>query len=200
MSRLERALRDLVGRLTELGSRFAVVGGLAVSARTEPRFTQDADVCVAVQTDAEAEALIQRLRQGGYDVRAVVEQEAVGRIATVRLVTTKHHTEGVVLDLLFASSGIEPEIVEAAEVVEIFEGVRVPLATVPCLLAQKILARDDVERPQDRVDIVKLLGVAAEGDLVETERLLVLIESRGFARQRELVEDLRRLRDEFEDA
>ena len=200
MSRLESALRDLVGRLTDLGTRFAVVGGLAVSARTEPRFTRDADVCVAVQTDAEAEALIQRLRQEGYDVRTLVEQEAVGRIATVRLVTTERDAEGVVLDLLFASSGIEPEIVEAAEIVEIFEGTRVPLATVPCLLAQKILARDDVERPQDRVDIAKLLRVAADGDHVEAERLLVLIESRGFARRRELIGDLRRLRDEFEDA
>lgn len=200
MSRLESALRDLVGRLTDLGSRFAVVGGLAVSARTEPRFTRDADVCVAVHSDAEAEALIQRLRQNGYDVRTLVEQEAVSRIATVRLVTTERDADGVVLDLLFASSGIEPEVVETAEVVELFEGIRVPLATVPSLLAQKILARDDVTRPQDRVDIAKLLGVASRDDLLEVERLLVLIESRGFARQRDLLADFHRLRDELEDA
>lgn len=200
MSRLENALRLLVDRLTEFEARFAVVGGLAVSARTEPRFTRDADVCIAVDTDAEAEALVQQLRQGGYHVRALVEQEAVARIATVRLVTTQDDAEGLVLDLLFASSGIEPEVVEAADVVELFEGMRVPLATVPCLLAQKILARDDVARPQDRVDIVKLLGVAEDGDLVEVERLLGLIESRGFSRQRDLIEDLRRLREEFDDA
>ena len=106
----------------------------------------------------------------------------------------------MLLDLLFASFGIELEIVDASEIVEIFEGLSVPLATVPSLLAQKILARDDVERPQDRMDIAKLLGVAAEDDLLETERLLVLIEARGFARQRDLTADLRRLRDEFEDA
>jgi predicted nucleotidyltransferase len=200
MSRLEVALRDLVGRLIDLGARFAVVGGLAVSARTEPRFTRDADVCVAVHTDAEAEALIQRLRQEGYDVRALIEQEAVGRIAMVRLVTTERDAQGVVLDLLFASSGIESEIVDTAEVVEIFEGIRVPLATVPSLLAQKVLARDDVERPQDRVDIAKLLGVTSDGDLAEAERLLLLVESRGFARQRDLIADFRRLRDEFKDA
>jgi predicted nucleotidyltransferase len=200
MSRLEVALRDLVGRLIDLGARFAVVGGLAVSARTEPRFTRDADVCVAVHTDAEAEALIQRLRQEGYDVRALIEQVAVGRIAMVRLVTTERDAQGVVLDLLFASSGIESEIVDTAEVVEIFEGIRVPLATVPSLLAQKVLARNDVERPQDRVDIAKLLGVASDGDLAEAERLLLLVEARGFARQRDLIADFRRLRDEFKDA
>jgi hypothetical protein len=157
-------------------------------------------VCVAVYTDAEAEALIQRLRQEGYDVRALVEQEAVGRIAMVRLVTTERDAQGVVLDLLFASSGIEPEIVDTAEVVEVFEGIRVPLATVSSLLAQKVLARDDVERPQDRVDIAKLLGVASDGDLAEAERLLLLVEARGFARQRDLIADLGRLRDELDDA
>lgn len=40
---------------------FALVGGLAVSARTEPRFTRDADLAVALASDAEAEALIREL-------------------------------------------------------------------------------------------------------------------------------------------
>jgi predicted nucleotidyltransferase len=199
MSRLESALRDFVARLGALGARFAIVGGLAVSARTEPRFTRDADVCVAVDTDAEAEGLIQRLRNEGYEVRALVEQEAVGRIATVRLVTRKREAEGVLLDVLFASSGIEHEIVEAAETIDVFEGLSVPLATVSCLIAQKILARDDTTRPQDRVDIARLLEVASEVDLVEAHRLLQLIEARGFARGRNLVADFRRMRSEFDD-
>jgi hypothetical protein len=37
---------------------FALVGGLAVSIRTEPRFTRDADLAVALANDAEVEALI----------------------------------------------------------------------------------------------------------------------------------------------
>jgi hypothetical protein len=43
------------------GVRCALVGGLAVSARTEPRFTRDADLAVAVASDAEAESLIRAL-------------------------------------------------------------------------------------------------------------------------------------------
>lgn len=58
MSGLEAALASLLARLTEQQARFALVGGLAVSVWTEPRFTRDADVCVAVESDIEAEGLI----------------------------------------------------------------------------------------------------------------------------------------------
>jgi len=193
MSRLEHALRDFIGHLADLDVPFAIVGGLAVSARTEPRFTRDADVCVALDTDAEVEALIKRLRARGYEILSLLEQEAVDRIATVRMTATKAEAEGVILDLLFASSGIEREIVDTAEEIDLFEGLAVPVAAVPGLLAQKVLARDDTRRPQDRLDIAKLLEVASEADRSETERLLALIQVRGFARKRSLVEDFRQV-------
>ena len=174
-----------------------MVGGLAVSARTEPRFTRDADLCVAVESDVEVMALIRMLRGDGYQVLALVEQEALGRAATVRLVSGGQEATGVVLDLLFASSGIEPEIVDGAELADVFEGLSVPLATVAALLAQKVLARDDETRPQDRLDIKKLLNAASDSDIVEAKRLLSLIEARGFARQRDLMADFRMLREEF---
>jgi hypothetical protein len=71
--------------LTRSNADFALVGSLAVSVRTEPRFTRDADFAVAVPGDGEAEALIRHLRARGYEVAALVEQEAVGRLATARL-------------------------------------------------------------------------------------------------------------------
>ena len=84
MSDLEAVLRRIILNLQEQGARFAIVGGLAVSAHTEPRFTRDADPCVAVRSDAEAEALVHALRGVGYELVALVEQEAVGRLATAR--------------------------------------------------------------------------------------------------------------------
>ena len=66
-----------------------------MSARTEPRLTRDADIAVAVASDAEAEALIRRLRVGGYGIEAVVEQEAVGRLATARLTRSPEPTSPV---------------------------------------------------------------------------------------------------------
>ena len=62
MTPLEAALRQIDADLTRARVAFALVGGLAVSVRTEPRFTRDADLAVALATDAEAEALIHGLR------------------------------------------------------------------------------------------------------------------------------------------
>jgi hypothetical protein len=56
LSRAEAALRRIAADLRELGRRFALVGGLAVSARTEPRLTRDADLA-ALLTQADAAAL-----------------------------------------------------------------------------------------------------------------------------------------------
>ena len=54
MSRLETALRDVAAHLERRRRRWAVVGGLAVSARAEPRFTRDVDLALMVADDADA--------------------------------------------------------------------------------------------------------------------------------------------------
>jgi len=124
---LEAVLRRIVADLTQARHAFALVGGLAVSVRTEPRFTRDADLAVAVTSDAEAEGLMRELRQRGYRDTAVLEQEATDRIATVRLSLSAEPNLPVV-DLLFASSGIEPEVVAAAEPLTALPGLIIPVA------------------------------------------------------------------------
>ena len=115
MTRLESALRELAGELSRLQRGIALVGGLAVSARTEPRLTRDVDLAVAVVDDADAETLIRQLAAAGYSAVAVVEQETVKRLASVRLATAAEGSSGIVADVLFASSGIEPEVVAGAD-------------------------------------------------------------------------------------
>ena len=118
MTSLETALRQVHADLREAHASCALIGGLAVSARTQPRFTRDADLAVAVANDIEAEKLIHDLQRRGYSIEAVVEQKAVGRLATARL-TRPLDLSWPVTDLLFASSGIEPEVVTAAESFEL---------------------------------------------------------------------------------
>jgi predicted nucleotidyltransferase len=181
---LEAALRRIVADLEQVHAKWAIVGGLAVSARAQPRTTRDVDVVVAVGTDAEAENLVRALHACGYRVRAVVEHEAAGRLATARL----SHAEGAALlvDILFASSGIEPEVVDRADRLEILPGLTANVATIGHLLALKVLARDDRTRPQDWDDIRALLAEAGDDDIGQAREALALIEARGYARGRPL--------------
>ena len=185
MSRLETALRSIASELDRLGRSWAVVGGLAVSARTEPRFTRDIDLALAVANDADAEALLRTLVASGYRVLASLEQEAVGRLATVRLEAPGEGPSGVVVDLLFASSGVEPEVVRAADRLEVFPGLPLRVARGGHLLALKVLSNSPT-RPQDPVDIAALLREGTPADLQEARQLAALIAARGFNRGRDL--------------
>jgi hypothetical protein len=147
-------------------------------------------VAVALSGDTEAEALIRRLAANGYRAVAVVEQEATGRLATVRLASPGTTEEAIVTDLLFASSGIEAEIVAEAEPLEVFPGVVAPVARSGHLLALKVLARDDQLRPQDLVDARALLVDLPAEELARARKALDLVSRRGFNRHRQLAAEL----------
>lgn len=174
--------------LREGGARFAVVGGFAVSVRAEPRFTHDIDVAVAARTDAEAEALVRHLQARAYHVFMVLEHQASHRMATVRIRRHNQLGEALVADLLFASSGIEAELIDAATN-EFLPGIgEAPIATCGFLLALKLLSRKDKGRPNDQADVDALLAVATDQDLAEARTAVALIEKRGFNRQRNLLQ------------
>ena len=192
MISLEAALRQIEGHLREARAAFALVGGLAVSVRTEPRFTRDADLAVAVTSDAQAETLIATLRALGYRIDSVVEQDAVGRLATVRLERSTE-TDAPVIDLLFASSGIETEIVADAEPIELLPALTMGVARVGHLIALKVLSRDDVARPQDLIDLRALLRIALPAEVIRAREALALIASRGYHRGRSLIVEFDKL-------
>jgi hypothetical protein len=183
VSTLEATLRRVLGDVERAGVGCAIVGGLAVSARTEPRFTRDVDLAVAVTDDVTAEKLVRELVAAGYRAGATVEQEAVGRLAGVRLDAPG---EGGVVDLLFAASGIEPEVVASAERLELLPGLMAPVARVGHLVALKLLARDDELRPLDAVDLAALRAVADAEERRLADAAVGLITERGFARGRDL--------------
>jgi Nucleotidyl transferase AbiEii toxin, Type IV TA system len=191
MTDLERTLSTIASALRQRHSAFALVGGLAVSLRTEPRFTRDADLAVSVSSDVEAEALIASLRSDRFDMVAAVEQMATGRLATVRL---QHGDSPMIVDLLFASSGIEPEIAAAAEELMVLPGLRLRVATVAHLIVMKLLSRDDDRRPNDRADLLALAQLASERDWLEAAEAADLVTKRGYARGRDLAASMLALR------
>ncbi|MCL2449972.1 MAG: nucleotidyl transferase AbiEii/AbiGii toxin family protein, partial [Polyangiaceae bacterium] len=107
-----------------------------------------------------------------------------------RIAASGGSAHGVVVDLLFASSGIESEVARGAESLEILEGLRVPVARIGHLMALKLLARDDRRRPQDLDDLRALLREASAVDLADAKQAVLAIESRGYHRERLLAESL----------
>ena len=180
---LANVLRRVCAELTAAGVRYALVGGLAVSARAEPRLTRDVDLAIAAAGDDAAEAIVRALASRGYEVATVLEHTGTGRLATVRL---RAPDDRILVDLLFASCGIESEIVAAAQLLEILPALRVPVARTGHLIAMKLLAMDARRRPQDADDIRALLEVAAAGERRLVMTAISAITTRGFARRRDL--------------
>lgn len=172
--------------LGDVGARFALVGGLAVSVWGEPRYTRDVDLAVGVDLDEEAERLIRELATRGYEIVTIIEQTRTKRLATARL--RRAADRSILIDLLFASSGIESELAAAAVQVD-----SVPVGTVGHLIALKVLSESE-KRLQDRIDIQELAKVASDEDWATAEAMVRLIKDRGFHRGRALVTRLRRWR------
>ena len=193
MNDLRSVLAEVAVALRSRDCDWALMGGLAVSTYVEPRFTRDVDLAVAVADDGEAERLVLSLQAGGYRMTMVLEQEAQDRLATVRLVPPGGSATGVVIDLMFASSGIEPEICRDAQMLEVFSGVTVPVCRPGHLIALKVLARDDRRRPQDLLDLRALLAQLEPAEHERARTALALIQARGYDRGRELVEELDRV-------
>jgi hypothetical protein len=191
---LEAALRRIASDLARYGRSWALVGGFAVSARAEPRFTRDIDAAVTVNGDSDSEALVRSLLADKYRLLASIEQEEAARLATVRL-SCPLVGDDIVVDLLFASSGIEPEIVRESQMTEIVSGLTLPIATTGHLIALKLLARDDQTRPQDLADLRALRAVATSEDWDVAGNAVRLITARGFDRGRDLLAALAALKD-----
>lgn len=190
-TRLLAILRQVAEALDAHHLPWALVGGLAVSVRCEPRFTRDIDLAVAVATDADAEQVVSMLLSRGHRLRLSLEHQALRRLAAVRLDPPGEPHEGVVVDLIFASSGIEADICRDADRLELTEGVTVPVAQAGHLVATKLLAVAP-DRPQDSVDLSALWRSLTPEDRARAQSAVEHIERIGANRGKRLLEDFAR--------
>jgi hypothetical protein len=179
------ALRSIAAALRVLRRPFAVVGGMAVAVRGEPRFTRDVDVAVAIASDVEIEGLVFELTARGYRTVALVEHGARNRLSTARLAAPG----GMIVDLIAATCGIEQEIVERALPVALEGAGELPVARAEELLAMKVLSMTE-RRPLDRVDAISLVLTNPDLDLQVVRANLQLILERGFDRGEKLIDKL----------
>lgn len=179
------SLREIGTIFRELHKPWALVGGLAVSVHVEPRFTRDIDVVVSVADDTEAEDFLRSWRTYGFVLDVVMEHDVSQRLSTIRTYRPANE-QGVVIDLLFASSGIEGEIAEQAIPLEIVPGLVVPVARPAHLVALKLLAQDPETRPQDAIDLKALVEVLDAEEKQAAHEAIQLIMDRGYHRGRDL--------------
>jgi hypothetical protein len=158
------------------------VGGIAVCVRAEPRPTADIDIAVAVPDDATAKARVNDLIAAGYRARESIVHDQTGRRATARLLTPVPVGD-VAVDLFFASSGVEAEVVAAAEALEVLPGLTIPVAGIGHLIAVKLIWRRSPKRDRDLRALIE--GSDAE-DLDAARHLVALISERGYDRGRDL--------------
>lgn len=182
---MEAAIEATKRVLDEEARAHALIGGLAISARATPRFTDDVDFALSCSDD-DAEALIRSFVRRGFTIDALLMTKSTNRIATVRL---KPPGSEVLVDLLFDFTGIEREIVGSATKAEVHPGFQAPVATIPHLIAMKVLAF----RKKDLLDLESLFEAAGSADLALARKAVDAISRAGKEPKRDLSADLERL-------
>lgn len=175
--------------LQALERKWALIGGIAVGVRAEPRFTRDIDIAVAVLDDDDAEGLAFALGQRGYSIRTTLEQKVLGRLATIRAVYGRQSENAVVVDFLLCSSGIEGLAVQHAQIARPWPRLAIPVARVGHLVAMKLLAESDV-RLQDRLDLRALRAQVDDEEAELAREACATIEALGTNRGKPLTEML----------
>ena len=120
----------------------------------------------------------------GLKVDSLLEHKQTKKLCTVRL----KFVEGpkYYIDLLFSASGVEAEVVRTSTELELLPDFFLPVATVPSLLAMKLVSVDADRRPNDVADINTLITSLNSEEYAETIVLLETITKRGLNRGRDL--------------
>lgn len=156
---------------------YALIGGLAVSFRTIERATRDIDLAVLTKEDQEAEALVRSMQNIGFKAVELAQIRGSTQISNVRMLSAEF--PGIYLDLLIGMTGIEAEIVAGATKIEVSSGIVLPVATIPALIAMKVLSSAHKGRRRDIFDLENLILEASNEELKQAEGLVSLIVKRG---------------------
>lgn len=132
--------------LQESGVRHLVIGGLAVGVVGEARTTGDVDV-VGFASPEDAQALIAKAAEAGFDVQPEIERERLHATGTLRF-----RDGSFQLDIILASLPFEEAAYRRAVKKRLF-GRLVPFPTPEDLILFKVLAGRDK-------DLLDAVGVA----------------------------------------
>jgi hypothetical protein len=146
-------LADAIAMLESRGIACAVIGGLAVSLRGQPRMTVDVDLVMAADVE-DALRLARELPGTPFEPLFAGVEEVINAAYILPL---RHRTTGIRVDLAIGMSGFERDAIERARTLVIAD-TTAPVVTVEDLLVMKALAG----RPQDEQDIRGIVDLHGE--------------------------------------
>jgi hypothetical protein len=145
---LQITLADAVEFLELHHIAYALVGGLAVSLRGQPRVTADVDMVIAIDLDR-ALQIVDELNNSKF---APLFSGVADVIQRSFILPIRHRDTGVKVDLAIGLSGFEQQAIQRANIVEV-GGCPTKVATAEDLVIMKVLAG----RPQDEQDLAGLV-------------------------------------------
>jgi predicted nucleotidyltransferase len=159
LTRLVSALTALMRWFDEGGVQGAVIGGVAASLRSTPRFTRDID---AVVINAETLELIQSANDFGFVPRI---PDAAEFAFTTRVLLLRHDESNVDIDISLGALPFETEVVDRSTLLDV-NGIPVRVATAEDLVIMKALAG----RARDIADMENLVASHPQLDLDRIRR------------------------------
>jgi len=138
---------DLLVEFVRFEVRFALLGGYAVGVYAKPRATKDLDLLVSGEGD-NLERVSLALAAFGAPARVVADAHSMGSSEIVYL-----GVPPLRIDILRSADGVETEeVLAAVNVIELPQGLKVPVISLAHLMANKRAAG----RPQDLADVAAL--------------------------------------------
>ncbi|HEY2412923.1 MAG TPA: nucleotidyltransferase [Pirellulaceae bacterium] len=182
---LHRTLVDAADFLDGEGIPYALIGGLAVSLRGQPRVTADVDMVILADVPRSL-SLLNGLATTKFKPLFDGAAEVVEKSFILPL---RHRVTNVKVDLALGLSGFEQQLLQRAKRV-IVAATEIVVATAEDLLLMKILAG----RPQDDQDVQGL--VIAQGKHLDWIYCLNLAKELGEAVGQDLATRIQSLQDQ----
>ncbi len=154
------ALRSLQNLIDQFESQGMIIGGVAVSLLSEPRFTADVDAVIFLSI-AELARLLDAADKEGFEPRVPNVQE-IARAS--RVVFLRHRASGILADVSLGALPFETEAIERSQLVKI-ERTKLRVPSVEDLIIMKAIAH----RPKDLVDIQSLIDANPKLDRARIE-------------------------------
>ncbi len=138
---------DLQTLLNGKGWKFCFIGGLAIQRWSEPRLTNDVDLTLLTGFGGEEKFVDELLRH--YQPRRPDAREIALRNRVLLIQTA----EGIGIDVALGALPFEEMVIQRSRMMEFAPGIELRTCTAEDLIVMKAFA----DRPQDRIDLEKIL-------------------------------------------